>query len=326
MCVAFPLQHNKACHCLQQILWQPDGVCVVMIEIIFPAQIFAQCVCWELFHLITPSASAIGFLLSSTYFLYFLVFVMISWIRNTVVRVLLYSVDPNPLQFSEIIHYLYISCGASTRTIYGLWMLWSMDFKMLEKHNFFLFLMHLYSSISDAESGKAYGRRGASVPCVCWHMYQQTSSQANVISRPHTLPMTVWYDFHWHHLFRTRWIKCCSDAENSSIMSRPISNVPLLHLPPSHWWRRVLVLVADIFFNILSIFIQSPAFISPQAIHFSLRLPCHESWMWLATNDVALKICSSYSELKELMQILIFSWIRQFRVSDKLIPWSKFKI
>ena len=36
-----------------------------------------------------------------------------------------------------------------------------------------------------------------------------------------------------------------------------------------------------------------------------------ESWMWLGTKDVALKICSSYSELKELMQKNIFSLIRQ---------------
>ena len=32
-----------------------------------------------------------------------------------------------------------------------------------------------------------------------------------------------------------------------------------------------------------------------------------ESWMWLGTKDVALKICSSYAELKELMQKKIFS-------------------
>ena len=31
-----------------------------------------------------------------------------------------------------------------------------------------------------------------------------------------------------------------------------------------------------------------------------------ESWMWFGTKDVALKICSSYSELKELMQNFYF--------------------
>ena len=70
----------------------------------------------------------------------------------------------------------------------------------------FLFLMHLYST-SDAEPGKAYRRRGAPAPCVCWYMYPQTSSQANIVSRPHTLPMSVWYDFHWHHLLRNRCMK-----------------------------------------------------------------------------------------------------------------------
>ena len=67
--------------------------------------------------------------------------------------------------------------------------------------------MHLYSSTSDAEPGEAYRWRGTPVPCVCWHMYLQTSSQANIVSRPHTLPMSVWYDFHWHHLLKTRCMK-----------------------------------------------------------------------------------------------------------------------
>ena len=74
----------------------------------------------------------------------------------------------------------------------------------------FLFLMHLYSSTSDAEPGKAYRWRGAPVPCVCWYMFLQTCSQGNIVSRPHTLPMSVWhvwYDFHWHHLRRNRCIE-----------------------------------------------------------------------------------------------------------------------
>ena len=85
--------------------------------------------------------------------------------------------------------------------------LWSMGFKLLENTTSFIFLMHLYSSTSDAEHGKAYRWRGAPVPCVCWYMYLQTSSQANIVSRPHTLPMSVWYDFHWHHLLRNRCMK-----------------------------------------------------------------------------------------------------------------------
>ena len=87
------------------------------------------------------------------------------------------------------------------------WRLWSMGFKLLENTTLCLFLMHLYSSTSDAEPGKAYRWRGAPVPCVCWYMYLQTSSQANIVSRPHTLPLSVWYDFHWHHLLRNRCMK-----------------------------------------------------------------------------------------------------------------------
>ena len=108
------------------------------------------------FPTITPSVSSMWFLLSSTcmlHFLVFLFFVMISLIGNTIVRVLLYSVGRKPLQFPLTVHYLYMSCGASTKTIYVFWRLWSMGFKLLKKHNFFPFLIHLYSSTSDAEPG-----------------------------------------------------------------------------------------------------------------------------------------------------------------------------
>ena len=97
--------------------------------------------------------------------------------------------------------------GASTQTICVFLRLWSMSFKLLENTTLFLFLMHLYSSTSDAEPGKAYRWRRASVPCVCWYICLQSSSQANIVSRPHILPMSVWYDFHWHHLLRNRCIK-----------------------------------------------------------------------------------------------------------------------
>ena len=43
---------------------------------------------------------------------------------------------PPPPQFLLIVHYLCMRCGASTKTIYGFWKLWSMGFKLLEKHNF----------------------------------------------------------------------------------------------------------------------------------------------------------------------------------------------
>ena len=131
------------------------------------------------------------------------------------------------------------------------------------------------------------------------------------------------------------WNLVYRDAENCSIMLRPLSNAPRLYLRPSRWWQSVLVLIVDVFVNIPSILIQSSASNSSWAVHSSLRLPClweqpkiatdaelitidleqcvfprmrssaaqessrpSESWMWLGTRDVALKICSSYSELK----------------------------
>ena len=124
-----------------------------------------------------------------------------------------------------------MSCGASTNTIYVFWRLWLMGFKLLEKHNI----------ISPNAPTCIYKRcrtrerwRGAPVPCVCWYMYLQTSSQANIdpLARVHYTDMKplansyiqklvqtkwdvavhgrglvcVWYDFHWHHLLRNRRI------------------------------------------------------------------------------------------------------------------------
>ena len=138
----------------------------------------------------------------------FLIFcVIISLIGNTIVGVLLYSVDLKPLQFPLIFHYLYMSRGASTKTIYGFEDCGQWVSSCWKSTTLFLFLMHLYSSTSDAEPGKAYRWRGAPVPCVCWYLYLQTSSQENIVSRSHTLPMSVWYDFHWHHLLRNRCMK-----------------------------------------------------------------------------------------------------------------------
>ena len=57
-----------------RLFWHPEKGCLVMIETTCPVKIFAQCVCWELFHPITPSVSSMWFVLSSTYMLYFLVF------------------------------------------------------------------------------------------------------------------------------------------------------------------------------------------------------------------------------------------------------------
>ena len=144
------------------------------------------------------------FLLSSTYmfcFLVFLFFVMIP-LGNTVVRVLLYSVDRKPLQFPLIVHVVHIQKQYMFFEYCGQW-----ASSCWKSTTLFLFLMHLHSSTSDAEPGKVYRWRGEPVPCVCWYMYLQTSSQANIVSRPHTLPLSVWYDFHWHHLLRNKYMK-----------------------------------------------------------------------------------------------------------------------
>ena len=194
-----------------------------MIEIC-PVKIFAQCVFWELFNPITPSVSSMWFLLSSIYMLYFLVFlfsVMISLIGNIVVRVILYSVDhnththPHPPQFPLTVHYLYMSCLPKQYMVIEDCGQWVSD--CWKSTTLFFFLMHLYSSTSDAEPRKAYRWRGAPVPCVCWYMYLQTSSQANIVSRPHTLPMRVWYDFHWHHLLRNRCMKPSVVAKQKTV-------------------------------------------------------------------------------------------------------------
>ena len=47
---------------------------------------------------------------------------------------IIYSMDGNP-QFPLIVHYLYMSRGASTQTICVFLRLWSMGFKLLEKNN-----------------------------------------------------------------------------------------------------------------------------------------------------------------------------------------------
>ena len=111
-------------------------------------------------------------------FLISYIFVMIALIGNNVVRVLLYSVDRNPpVPFNRSLSVHELLC------IYledcGLWVS-----SCWKSTTLFLLLMHLYSSTSDAEPGKAYRWTGAPVPCVCWYMYLQTSSQANIDHTP----------------------------------------------------------------------------------------------------------------------------------------------
>ena len=124
--------------CVMTILTSRNA-CVVTIETRCPVKIFAQCACWEFFHPISPSVSCMWFLLSSTYMLYFLVLLFFcddftNWeyyCESAIIKP-----KPKLLQFPLIVHYLYMSCGASTETIYGFWRLWSMGSKLLEKHNF----------------------------------------------------------------------------------------------------------------------------------------------------------------------------------------------
>ena len=185
--------------------------CVVMIETTCPVKIFAQCVCWELFHHITPSVSSMWFRLSSTYMLYFLVFLFFcddfnNWEYYCESAIIFcgQQTPPDPFNLSLPVHepwciyqkqYMFFEdCG---QWVSSCWI----------STTLFLFLMHLYSSTSDAEPGKAYRWRGAPVPCVCWYLCLQTSIQENIVSRSHTLPMSVWYDFHWHHLRRNRCMK-----------------------------------------------------------------------------------------------------------------------
>ena len=98
-------------------------------------------------------------------------FVMISLIGNTVVRVLLYSMDRKPLQFPLIVHYLYMTCGASTKTIYVFLRLWPMGFKLLEKHNFISLSnasISIYKRCRTRESLQI--KRGTSSMCLLIHV------------------------------------------------------------------------------------------------------------------------------------------------------------
>ena len=65
----------------------------------------------------------------------FFIFVMISLIVNTVVRVLLYILWTATLQFPLIVHYLYMSRGASTQTMCFLKIVVN-GFQVAGKHNF----------------------------------------------------------------------------------------------------------------------------------------------------------------------------------------------
>ena len=141
-------------------------------------------------------------------FLIYFLFEMISLIGNTVVRVLLYILWTTTLQFPLIAHYLYMSVvHLPKQYVFFFFKIVVYEFQVAGKHNFISLSYAPIFIFIDAEPGKPYRWRGAPVPCVCWYMYLQTSSQANIISRPYTLPMSVWYDFHWHHLLRNRCMK-----------------------------------------------------------------------------------------------------------------------
>ena len=135
-------KHNEALHCVQHsvpsadalpfsvvlwLFWHHERACVVMLETTCPVKIFAQCICWELFHAITPSVSSMWFLLTGTY-MYFLVFLSFcndftNWEYWCESAIILCGPQTPPTQFPLIVHYLYMSCDASTKTIYVFWRL-----------------------------------------------------------------------------------------------------------------------------------------------------------------------------------------------------------
>ena len=150
------------------------------------------------------------FLLSSTYMLYFLVFLFFcddftNW-EYCCESAIIYSMNgkpPVPFNRSLPLHEpwcIYPNNMCFFKIVVN-------GFQVAGKHNF-ISLSHAPIFIyKRCRTGKAYRWRGAPNPCACWYMYLQTSSQANIVSRPHTLPMSVWYDFHWHHLLRNRCMK-----------------------------------------------------------------------------------------------------------------------
>ena len=192
-----------------------------MIKTTCPVKIFAQCVCWELFHPTTPSVRGMWFLLPSTYTLYFLFFLSFGddftnweyWCESAIIFCGTQT-PPVPFNCSLPLHELW--CIYQNNICFfkdcGQWVS-----NCWKSTPLFLYLMHLYPSTSDAELGKAYRWRGALVPCVCWYMYLQTSSQANIVSRSHPLAMSFWYDFHWHHLLRNRCMKPSVVAMQKSV-------------------------------------------------------------------------------------------------------------
>ena len=118
--------------------------CVVMIETTYPVKIFAVCLL-RLFHPITPSVSSMCpaptccIFLFSNFLWWFRELGMLLWDCYYILW------TTKPIEFPLIIRYLYMSCDASTKTIYVFWKLWSMDYKLLEKHTFiFLFNAHIF--------------------------------------------------------------------------------------------------------------------------------------------------------------------------------------
>ena len=123
------------------LFWHHERACVVMIETTCPV-ILAQCVCWELFHPITPSVSSMWFLLSSTYILYFLVFLSfcddftnLEYCCKSAIICRGPQTHPVPFNRSLPLHELW--CIYRNHTPVSFWRLWSMGLKLLEKHNLF---------------------------------------------------------------------------------------------------------------------------------------------------------------------------------------------
>ena len=171
------IQHPLHRHHHHHNRLSPERACVIMIEI-FLIQIFAQCICWSIFHPISPSLNDMQFLLPSTHMLYFLIFHYDTTNWEYCCESAIIFRGPNPFQLCLILHYIWLihsqmgqknhqtSCFVWMKSLsycgwlHELWCItntiWSLsisveDFNLLKKH--ILFLMHLRSSKSDAGPG-----------------------------------------------------------------------------------------------------------------------------------------------------------------------------
>ena len=142
--------------CVMTILpsWK---ACVVMIETTLPQDLCTVSV-ENFFHPITPSVSSMWFLLSSTYMLYFLVFLFFcdyftNWEYYCGSAIIFCGPQTPPVPFNLSLPVHEPWCIYQNNIWF--WRLWSMGFKLLEKHNFISFsnaLIFIYKWCRTRES------------------------------------------------------------------------------------------------------------------------------------------------------------------------------